>query len=584
LLTSAQGTDAQDIKHDVLVAIVSMCSKRILCRLRLVPSKRNAQKQSIIELLQKARMCINNARMEKLQHLASVATLFVERVKEVIKLMRTWIKHQIQPRLVELVEGIYHLWQVGSLADLLNTIPNSIIDPSARTSLFNVISKVARYREAGRFLYRAAKRIPSVRDMKTTIVVLPKAAFGKAPTNEYGPELQRTISRISMPKQFNLNDLCRLLGISERAASDAFAKQTKKTLTEAKIHAEIQLLSYCEQEPYRLRPRIICSSKDACFLCNAFILACGKMHIPRSHGRLYPGWRLPRLPELHVIEQRFNQALEEYIRNSLETLSLRRRRTLYPVPNESTLLTLRPSVSTLLSLEESGAAIEVETEPERAANVDQSHLEDAPLDLSTHHSSTSLPENGPLDLSAHCSPTSPLENTPNVDSKVEPDVVTADAEDEAMVQPSDDSASKLNSPIQPISRTLSSTSTLDNDVELSQGCAVSGSMRSGHKSRFHVAGHLRVQIQPPAGSKLVITEGAAAEFTYGMTWLADGETKKLQQHRSGSVINVEALKGDVLHEIDDSHCLHLSYHGTVVKVCLRQNAALLESSDGFAPL
>jgi hypothetical protein len=75
------------------------------------------------------------------------------------------------------------------------------------------------------------------------------------------------------------------------------------TLKKVEIHAEIQLLFYCELKASELPPRVICSSKDACFLCNALIFTHGNMHTPRSHGRLYPGWRLPFFPKLNEIEQ-----------------------------------------------------------------------------------------------------------------------------------------------------------------------------------------------------------------------------------------------------------------------------------------
>ena len=37
---------------------------------------------------------------------------------------------------------------------------------------------------------------------------------------------------------------------------------------DAKVHTEIQLLFFYELHPDRPRPRIICSSKRACYLCN----------------------------------------------------------------------------------------------------------------------------------------------------------------------------------------------------------------------------------------------------------------------------------------------------------------------------
>ena len=101
----------------------------------------------------------------------------------------------------------------------------------------------------------------------------------------------------------------------------------------------------------QLSPRALCSSKNACFLCNAFILRDGKMHTTRCHGRLYPGWRLPASPVLDIEDAatRFNGVLEDYARNSLSSLLSRRQKILHPDPNESTLLTPAVSASTVRS-------------------------------------------------------------------------------------------------------------------------------------------------------------------------------------------------------------------------------------------
>ncbi|XTI88948.1 hypothetical protein V2W45_1521162 [Cenococcum geophilum] len=272
--------------NDVFDAIISMCSARILCHLRFVSNNRKTPKQSIKKLKDK-----------KLRELCLIAKLFVKRAKE----------------LRVLVEGVYRLWQV-ELHALLGAIPNRAMGPSSRGNLVNIVGKVTRYREAARFLYRTAKKFPLVQQMKI-VVDLPQDAFYEIPANQYTPTLPSTISRLST------HHICRLLNITELEASNKFAQQTSKTLKEAKIHAEIQLL-FLPNRTIKDENSLVCSSKDACFLCNAFIITHGKMHTPRSHGRL----------------ARFNQALENYVRNSLRTLLSRQWKTAYPDPNESTLL------------------------------------------------------------------------------------------------------------------------------------------------------------------------------------------------------------------------------------------------------
>lgn len=331
-----------------------MCSVRILCRLRFIPNSRNTPRQPIKELLQEAVNAIRWLEKETIQDTGLLirSRLFVERAKEAIKLVDAWAKHRQPARLGVLVEGVNRLWRVGELQGLLSAIPNQIMGPTSRKNLLNIISKVARYRQAARFLYRTAKKIPLVRQMKIVLVSLPQNAFQKIPANQCSPTLPSTVSRINAlhKQQWNVGQVCRLLNLSEVEANDQFVQQTRKTLKDAKIHAEIQLLFYCELEAFKLPPRVFCSTKDACFLCNAFIRMYGKIHTPRCHGRLYPGWRLPFSPRLKEIEQRFNRELANHIRNSLTTLLSRRKKTVYPDPPESTLLTLPVSASTLRSL------------------------------------------------------------------------------------------------------------------------------------------------------------------------------------------------------------------------------------------
>ena len=94
-----------------------------------------------------------------------------------------------------------------------------------------------------------------------------------------------------------------------------------------KVHAEIQLLFRYKQQPQLSRPRIISSSKSACYLCNLFIQYHGGFCVPRSHGRLYDRWVLPERaiselavsPHLISVIERLNATLEAKIKNVLRT-------------------------------------------------------------------------------------------------------------------------------------------------------------------------------------------------------------------------------------------------------------------------
>lgn len=114
--------------------------------------------------------------------------------------------------------------------------------------------------------------------------------------------------------------------------------------------AEIQFIFHGELQLDVKFPRVICSSKDACLLCGAFISLHGRTYTPRCHGRLYPGWRLPWIPQLMNLQPSLNRFPESACNESFGALISTRKRIAYPCPPESTLLTLPTSVSAKESL------------------------------------------------------------------------------------------------------------------------------------------------------------------------------------------------------------------------------------------
>ena len=171
--------------------------------------------------------------------------------------------------------------------------------------------------------------------------------------NKYCASPQSTITRIQNLESLfqDVNHICNLLRLSAQDASAQFDLRFKGTSKRSKVHAEIQLLYYFETILQRnaLQPRVICSSKSACWLCNAFMLFHGKIHTPRSRGRLYPGWRLPNHQRgwCNDIAARFNQYLEAKVAERLRTLHQRKTRTNYPEPIGESELSIVPWFSLL---------------------------------------------------------------------------------------------------------------------------------------------------------------------------------------------------------------------------------------------
>jgi hypothetical protein len=308
-------------------------------RLRFTKKKRDAkdrQRMTIEQVLQpaldyfKENISTNRPRNTK---------TFLKRAKEVVNLASSWKKHQTVKELEHLVEGITRLYQVDNLEEICS---KSVSDTSTRKHLLNMVHKVSAYRECARRLYKSALEFPLVRRMQVEVVELPNTAFKRPQVKDgYQPSLDSTISRLKDLKnnQKDVVQIHRFLGIKEslEVSQDRYERQVKATIRESKIHAEIQLLYYCRTvlRTESLLPRVLCSSKSACWLCNAFILFDSKsntpkFYTPRCHGKLYPGWRLPVSEGWgDIVCAKFNQELDRRMTDSVKTLWDRKQKTTY---------------------------------------------------------------------------------------------------------------------------------------------------------------------------------------------------------------------------------------------------------------
>lgn len=196
---------------------------------------------------------------------------------------------EVQKVLVEIVKTAYEFIRKMDLSAILQKFSG---DPSLKRHLPEAIGKLARYYSSASDLLCAA------RDRKCRV-------FRHIEVEPF---------EIPMPA-----------GIQE--ASE-------------KVHAEIQLLFSYELNPDRPKPRLICSSKSACYLCNLFFRFHKAFDVPRTHGRLYEKWTLPdwlavpneQQQDLGIILTRLIETLEH------ETKAAMRSAKKYLHPNESVLL------------------------------------------------------------------------------------------------------------------------------------------------------------------------------------------------------------------------------------------------------
>jgi hypothetical protein len=537
------------------MAIVTMCSRRILCRLRLISNAWKKPKQPVTEVLQTAIYSLNQLGNKKLGALFHDAMLFTEKAKHAIRLVGLWNKHQTTHELSELVHGIHNLRTVIDIGPLLAIIPNSMMAPSSRSNLINIISKVARYREAANFLHRTAKKYPIVRRMKAVPADLPGIFFDLTPTSFNTPSIAAKLKTIDpVYRKSQINYICNLLNTTESQANETIATQMTKTMTEAKIHAEIQLLYYCEVNDLRPTPRVICSSKDACYLCNAFIAAHGKMHMPRYHGRLYPGWRLPLCPTLKATEIRFNVVLDEQLRESLYSIVSKRRKTVYPDPNESTLLTLAASTSTLRS-----SLLSRATRTDLEAVQPLSH-DDAVQADSPETSSVSTVK-------------APVEEVQIAGCATNDTCVTIEEDANAESSPGNDTASEV---VPGYSHSCWAMPLGDDNgdvVALVPGRPLSCTIAAGNMSPFYGAGSLETQIEYPAEEAKIYTDCTPNDVRYDLEWVVDREAGRQYEHLAAPIIDAEGLEGESTYELDDQNCLFFVGRGVLMKIRVRRGDA-----------
>ncbi|RDL40955.1 uncharacterized protein BP5553_00934 [Venustampulla echinocandica] len=346
------------LENEVFSAVISLCRNRILARMR--SSKGNLStnhKESpflgvilkqVADTLRRTH-CQNSSSQEGSSGLTFVieSERLIQRLEELEHRYHNPL--QLNSLVQDVVGEIYRLTRAVSVPEALGTISNRDIDPTARERVVAHTKKIARYREAARLLFRLAKNWIVFQEADIMAVHLKPSTLYFPPTGNYKPTLPSSLSRIfnGLGPSKNVHQVCQKLKTKEKQANKCLSDTFERAAKESKIHAEMQLVMHYELNPVPRPPRVISSSKDACYLCNAFINFHGKYHIPRTHGRLYPAWRLPNLETRPELQVGFNEVLHERIRRSVNAMLSSKHRALHPHPNESTISSLAMSDSTV---------------------------------------------------------------------------------------------------------------------------------------------------------------------------------------------------------------------------------------------
>ena len=332
-------------KNNLLREVVKFDLRRILSRLQSKHGKtpKRGRKESPIPQLNVA---INEASLRPVSKIERSALIDLKaRAKELQVLSKQLEslplldveRHSVQAILMEIVTKAHDLALDPTLSTVIRS--SSILETRLKTSLPEVLGKIGRYYAA------ASELICAARDRKCRVFLKVRIEPCQIDVpREFlalnGPvSIQKAVDDIFPTSDLPLKG--RLTSASSQ--SDAkFCESMAETSRVGRVHAEIKLLFFYELHQRSIRPRVICSSKSACYLCNLFIYIHGEFFTPRTHGRLYEKWILPdwlqdipsdRRQNLSSAVSRMNTILEEKIK--AESMKTRKP---YLQPNESVLV------------------------------------------------------------------------------------------------------------------------------------------------------------------------------------------------------------------------------------------------------
>lgn len=212
---------------------------------------------------------------------------------------------------------------------------STLLDPSSTKKIAMTISKLNRYFSVSRFLLQAARRYSVFSRIRISVI---KFRAPELPPMELDPKTVSVIDNLlEGPKRRTM--ISRLHVESSTGIQDYIRQGATLPVP---VHAEIQLLFYYENSCSNVPPRIICSSKQACFLCNLFFKIHSRFIIPSSHGRLYEKWALPAAVESMGKDAKGNilTVLGDFVLaiDNVLTREMRLTGKPYPMPYESMIL------------------------------------------------------------------------------------------------------------------------------------------------------------------------------------------------------------------------------------------------------
>jgi hypothetical protein len=248
-------------------------------------------------------------------------------------------RREAEDVLCEIVEAANDFSHFSNLSYAMET---SKVDPSLKKHLLKSITKLGHYFSIASDLISAARK--SSWKLFQNIDVEP---FQIQVPPSIEDALQNLLPSRLTESVLNLANLH-----AQETEKEYHRRLSEITRGGRKVHAEVQLLFFYELHPGSPRPRFICSSKKACYLCNLFFQNHGGFLLPQTHGKLYDTWIIPdwvevpaeRHQDLALITEKFKATLDDRIKETIEFGPEQ-----HPDPSESVVLTDAKRSSTEVS-------------------------------------------------------------------------------------------------------------------------------------------------------------------------------------------------------------------------------------------
>lgn len=345
--------------------IIALCRNRILIRLRSKHAKeycnpRNSNKKSLGIVVRKF--------IEKLERDDTAESVPTETQARHLKRHRSALRKLLaelddfeaadnphHEDLSSLVRSITQVIDIVPMKNLLEPIRHQDMERDLQTWLLGCFNKLRRYSEVASILCHRARRIPMLRKVRVKIISSVSNPRGPSVASENIMSIWQSLARFQYNGEtVQTKMLPEWLRRLIQTSSNEYSKNVRNSLKEAKVHAEIQLLVYYEKHQGQcIRPRILAASKKACALCNTLILMDGAYRVPKSHGRLYRGWRLPAEQQKGPMQDDLNVELESSISKTLAALMLLSDKPRIEYDNESSIYSFNLSASTVSACSDS---------------------------------------------------------------------------------------------------------------------------------------------------------------------------------------------------------------------------------------